>query len=68
MKNIFRIFMRLLVLPFVLGILLVTYILGAIERGLYFVKYGGEFINYDKNEKITIQMIYEQLKNKEKNE
>lgn len=57
-----KIIIRLLISPFLLGIFIVTYFLFSIKRLYHFVKYGGEWINYDKNEKITIQMIYEELR------
>jgi len=68
MKNK-NILLRLLVSPFILGMMIITYFYGAIKRWLYFLKYGGEFINFDKDkdENITIQKIYELLKQQYEN-
>jgi hypothetical protein len=55
---------RILAAPFVFGLVLITHVFFAFKRTIYFIKYGGEFSNYNKNEKATIQAIYEELKNK----
>ena len=58
-----RLLLRLLASPFILGMLIIVYIYYSIRRWLDFMKYGGEFINYEKEDQKTIQQIYEQLKN-----
>ena len=57
-----RLLLRLLASPFILGMLIIVYIYYSIRRWLDFMKYGGEFINYEKEDQKTIQQIYEQLK------
>jgi len=61
MKKIRNLILRILVLPFILGILLITYNFYAIRRAYLFLIYGGEWINYDDKDKITIKMIYDKL-------
>lgn len=53
--------LRLLVSPFILGLLLVTYNYHVVRRLYLFLRWGGEWINYTKEDKVTIQMIYEHL-------
>ena len=60
MKNI----VRILASPFVLAIILIGFNYSAFVRWINFIKHGGEFINYDKDEKTTIHDIY--LLHKEK--
>ena len=57
---------RIIISPFLLCIFLITYIIFAVKRFILFIKYGGEWINYEPDEKITIEMIYEQLKQRDK--
>lgn len=54
--------LRIIASPFVLGLILIAYILGAFKRWVQFLKYGGEWINYDKDETVTIQKIYEEIR------
>ena len=54
--------LRIIASPFILGLILVAHIFYSIKRTLHFIKYGGEFINYDKDERATIQKIYEEMK------
>lgn len=57
-------FLRLLISPAVFILIFVYTCYYTICRTMHFIRFGGEFINYDKDEKVTIQMIYEQLKMK----
>jgi hypothetical protein len=59
-----KILLRFMAFPFVLGLILISYNYAAIKRAFYFLKYGGEFINYEKNEQIRIHDIYLELKKK----
>ena len=54
--------LRIIVCPFVLGIMLVKFNYVCLERLIYFLKYGGEWINYTKEDSVTIQKVYELLK------
>ncbi len=53
---------RILVLPFVSGILLITYIFHLINRCRLFLLYGGEWMEYYKDDRATINTIYLELK------
>lgn len=57
-----KIIPRLLVSPFVLGLIIMSYIISAIVRWFHFIRYGGEWINYDKNERKHIQDVYSIVK------
>lgn len=57
-----KIVLRLLACPFVLGLLLITYVYGALKRWIQFLKHGGEFLLYEKDESVAIKMIYEEIK------
>ena len=48
--------------PFVFGLLLLTHNFHVIRRTFLFLRYGGEWINYENNEKKTIYDIYQILK------
>lgn len=56
--------LRLLVSPFIFCLLIVTYNYSAIKRFYYFVKYGGEFLSYENDERKNIDDIYKLLKEK----
>ena len=58
--------LRIIVAPFVLGIILTAYIYFSFRRTYHFIKYGGEWINYDRDDRITIQDIYQKLKDNDK--
>lgn len=57
-----KILLRLLVSPFILGLLMVTYSYGCIKQWFKFIRYGGEWINYEKDEYKTIKDVYELIK------
>lgn len=54
--------LRLLVFPFVLGIIVVRYNFAAIGQALGFIRFGGEWITYSIADKQTIKDIFEELK------
>lgn len=58
---------RIIVLPFVLGIVLVAHLIFVAKKAIHFVKYGGEFIQYDQDEYKTISNIYEEIKSQRSN-
>lgn len=60
-KNLF--IMRLILSPFLLVMSLVPFIWKAFYLTYSFVRYGGEFIAYRKDDKETIFNIYQHLKN-----
>lgn len=52
---------RIIASPFILGILIIAHNLFVLKRFYHFLKFGGEYINYDKPERKTIKDIYEML-------
>lgn len=56
-----KIVLRILVSPIILALLIVTYLFHAIRRWVFFLRYGGEWINYDKDDHVTIEMCYRSL-------
>lgn len=64
MTKLSKIILRIIALPFVTAIILISYITFALGRSFDFLRYGGEFNSYSKNETATIQDIYNELKNK----
>lgn len=63
-KNI--IVMRIILSPFLLVMALVAFIYQAFYLTYLFVRYGGEVISYDKDDKPTMFKIYQHLKNNQK--
>lgn len=59
-----RCLLRLVVLPFVFGILLVAHLVALFKSIWLFLLYGGEWINYTENEVATIGGIYGELKSR----
>lgn len=55
-------FLIIIAYPFVLALCLITFNYYAIKRSILFLRYGGEFIPYEKDDKITIKKIYDVLK------
>ncbi len=53
---------RLLVSPFVLGILVVSYTYGCIKHWIGFIKYGGEWMTYAKDDTKRMEEIYKLFK------
>lgn len=53
---------RILAFPFVFGLLIIGTIWTLCERCYLYFAYGGEFAHYERNDKILIRDIYEQLK------
>ena len=62
-----KIILRIIVSPFVFVIILIPFFIGFINRFWLFLKYGGEWISYGKDDKITMQMIFDELKENSKN-
>jgi hypothetical protein len=64
--KIMKYFKRALILPFVFGILLTTHVLFVFRRTWEFIKYGGEFNQYRKDDRASIEKIYKELKEQQK--
>ena len=58
--------LRIIVYPFILSIILISYIRHAIINSILFLKYGGEWITYAKKDRTTIQEVYLKLTEIEK--
>lgn len=56
-----KILLRLIALPFVIGLQLITYIKDLFQTSYMFLRYGGEFIRY-KQHRTTIKDVYDELK------
>lgn len=54
--------LRILASPFFFMVIFIWVVFHAVNRTILFIRYGGELINYEKDEKKTIQDIYEKLK------
>ena len=54
--------LRIIVLPFVTGLHIVAHLRWLIFDMWNFIRYGGEFIKYDKDERIKINDLYRKLK------
>jgi len=57
-----KLLLRIVVSPFILGLILTTYTYHAIKNTILFVLYAREWITYSKDDKKTIQDIYLLLK------
>ena len=60
----YKLMLRIISLPFIFGILFVTHNLFVLKRVYMFFLYGGEFIQYSKDEAKTIKDVYDTLKKK----
>ena len=54
--------MRIIALPFVIGLLFITHNFFVLKRTYHFLKFGGEYVNFEQNERKTIQDIFNMLK------
>jgi len=59
-----KIVLRLLVSPFILGILFITYTYQCVKHFIGFVRYGGEWVTYEKEQVKVMADIYKVLKDK----
>jgi len=62
--NTNRLLLRLIVSLIILTLLLVTYIYQAFKHWFLFLRYGGEFMHYKKDDVKRMTEIYELLKSK----
>ena len=54
--------LRLITCPFVFALIFISHNLFVLKRTYHFLKYGGEYINFEQDERATIQSIFEMLK------
>lgn len=57
-----NILLRVIALPFIFGMFAVMNVALTVKGTWFFLKYGGEFMTYLKDDKPTIGKIYQQLK------
>lgn len=62
--KIFKIIFRIIILPLIFAIALLVLLKTLIKMCYKFIRYGGEFITYDKDTAKTIKDIYNHLNNK----
>ena len=57
---------RILVSPIILALLLVTYLYGCLKHFVKYIRYGGEWLTYDKTDRRSMDDIFKILKEKNK--
>jgi len=65
MTKIRNLLLRVIAFPFILGLIMVKYNYHAIHNAICFLFFGGEWITYAKEDKVTMKEIFEELKNKQ---
>lgn len=60
--------LRLIVFPFVFALMLITHTVFVLKRTYHFLRYGGEYINCEENERETILGIFNMLKEMRENQ
>jgi hypothetical protein len=58
-----KLLIRIIVSPLILSLLFISYTYQAFSHWFLYLRYGGEWITYKKNDKVSIQGIYNRLKN-----
>lgn len=53
---------RVIALPFVFGIILIAHLAFVFNRTWHYFLYGGEWVNFEKNERDSMLAIFEMLK------
>lgn len=62
MKTAIQILGRMIVSPLIFALYAVAYINLVFKGTLFFLRYGGEWVTYAKDDRATIHMIYAELK------
>ncbi len=57
-----KIILRLIISPFLLCILIICYAVACFKHWILFIKYGGEWLTYKKDDPKRMEAIYEILK------
>lgn len=57
-----KLIIRIIASPFIFGICFIGNTCVAFNRTYLFIKHGGEWINYEKDETKTIKDVYDKLK------
>lgn len=58
---------RLIVAPFVFALIFIAHNFFVLQRTYHFLKYGGEYLNFEENERETISGIFNMLKEMREN-
>lgn len=53
---------RLIALPFVFALIFIAHNLSVLKRTYHYIMYGGEYVNFEENERETMAGIFEMLK------
>jgi len=61
-----KIVFRILVLPFIFGLILISYNIIVFKHLYDFLKYGGEWITFDKGSKTTIRDLFNLVEGRNK--
>jgi hypothetical protein len=56
--------LRLITLPFVFGLIFIGYNYSIIKHLIHYIKYGGEWMTFDKDSKNTIRELFNKIENK----
>jgi len=64
LPNWVAIIIRIILLPIAAILHLIPHVMGFTASLILWVRYGGEFTIYQKDERVTISKIYDELKNK----
>jgi len=57
-----RFLLRIIALPFVFGIIFISHNYFVLKRTYHYLKFGGEYVNFEENERANILGIYNMLK------
>lgn len=66
--NKMRFVHRLIAFPFVFAIIFIAHNLFVLKRTWHYILYGGEYINFEENERINMLEIYNMLKEIKENQ
>lgn len=66
MEKVILAILRIAASPFVFGIIFTSFTFHAFKRTYLFLLHGGEWVNYTKDDKITMEKIYLKLKENDK--
>jgi len=59
---------RIIVLPFIFALIFIAHNFFVLKRTYRFLKYGGEYVNFEENEVANLREIYELLKEIKENQ
>ncbi len=59
---------RIIAFPFVFAIMFIAHNIFVLKRMWHYLKFGGEYVNFEENERETISGIFEMLKEIKENQ